>query len=126
MAPRRQTAIDSRQTLPLNRTTLAITTRRLRRLFMRAARIACSFCPYAWRFHPFAVDDPLDKYNVVWTSPSKDCNGSMPIGNGEMGLNVWVEPSGDLVLLCGRTDSWNDRDAAYARSAACGSSSRRR
>ncbi len=56
----------------------------------------------------FAAGDPLDKYNVVWTTPSKDCNGSMPIGNGETGLNVWVEPKGDLVLLCGRTDSWNE------------------
>ncbi|MGW8258449.1 MAG: DUF5703 domain-containing protein, partial [Thermoguttaceae bacterium] len=56
----------------------------------------------------FAADDPLDAYNVVWTSPSKDCNGSMPIGNGEMGLNVWVEPNGDLVFLCGRTDSWDE------------------
>ena len=56
----------------------------------------------------FAIDDPLDKYNVVWTSPSKDYNGSMPIGNGEIGLNVWVESNGDLVFLCGRTDSWNE------------------
>jgi len=46
--------------------------------------------------------DPLDKYNVVWTTPSKDHNGSMPIGNGETGLNLWVEPSGDLVFLISR------------------------
>lgn len=56
----------------------------------------------------FAVDDPLANCNVVWNSPSKDQSGSMPIGNGEMGMNVWVEPSGDLVFLCGRTDSWNE------------------
>ena len=77
---------------------------------MRAIR----FCPSAflvWLFvgvSVFAADDPLDKYNVVWTSPSNDCHGSMPIGNGEIGLNVWVEPNGDLVLLCGRTDSWSE------------------
>lgn len=41
---------------------------------------------------------PLDKFNVVWTSPSKDYNGSMPIGNGELAANVWVEPSGDLIF----------------------------
>lgn len=52
--------------------------------------------------------DPMDAYNVVWRSPSEDCNGSMPIGNGEMGLNVWVEPGGDLVFYCGRTDSWDE------------------
>jgi len=54
--------------------------------------------------------DPLDAYNVVWDTPSKDHNGSMPIGNGETGLNVWVEPSGDLVFLISRTDSWDENE----------------
>ena len=49
-----------------------------------------------------------DKYNVVWDSPSKDYTGSMPIGNGEIGLNVWVEETGDLLFYIGRTDSWDD------------------
>ena len=31
------------------------------------------------------VADPLDRYNVVWDSPSKDHNGSIPIGNGDIG-----------------------------------------
>ena len=53
---------------------------------------------------------PLDKYNVVWETPSKDHNGSMPIGNGETGLNVWVEPGGDLVFLISRTDSWDENE----------------
>jgi hypothetical protein len=37
-----------------------------------------------------------DGYNVVWTSTSKDYNGSMPIGNGELTANVCGEPSGDI------------------------------
>ncbi|MEI6645923.1 MAG: DUF5703 domain-containing protein [bacterium] len=54
-------------------------------------------------FHPMCTllaeeRHPLDKFNVVWTSPSKDYNGSMPIGNGELAANVWVEPSGDLIF----------------------------
>jgi alpha-L-fucosidase 2 len=52
----------------------------------------------------------MDKYNVVWTTPSKDPNGSMPIGNGETGLNLWVEPNGDLVFLMSRTDSWDENE----------------
>ncbi len=32
----------------------------------------------------------------------------MPIGNGDIGLNVWVEPSGDLVFLIGKTDAWDE------------------
>ena len=54
--------------------------------------------------------DPLDAYDVVWDSPSKDHSGSMPIGNGETGLNLWVEPNGDLVFLISRTDSWDENE----------------
>ena len=50
----------------------------------------------------------MDKYNVVWESPSKDHNGSMPIGNGDIGLNVWVEEMGDICFYIGKTDSWGD------------------
>ena len=42
--------------------------------------------------------NPLDRCNVVWDSPSKNSSGSMPIGNGDIGLNTWVEENGDLLL----------------------------
>ena len=48
----------------------------------------------------------LDNDNVVWTSPSKDYNGSMPIGNGELAANVWVEPTGDLIFYLAKSDAW--------------------
>ncbi len=54
-----------------------------------------------------AAMDPLDACNVVWDSPSTNQNGSMPIGNGDIGMNVWTEPNGDLLLLLSKTDSWN-------------------
>jgi hypothetical protein len=47
------------------------------------------------------------RHHVVWDSPSTNSGGSMPLGNGEVGLNVWVEPSGDLVLYVARTDAWD-------------------
>lgn len=50
----------------------------------------------------------IDKQNVVWRSPSKDASGSMPIGNGEVGLNVWVEENGDLLFYVSRTDAWSE------------------
>jgi len=50
----------------------------------------------------------LEAYNVVWESPSRDHNGSMPIGNGDIGLNVWVEENGDICFYIGKTDSWGD------------------
>ena len=51
---------------------------------------------------------PLDSCNVIWDSPSQDHNGSMPIGNGDIGMNVWVEPGGDLLLLISKTDAWSE------------------
>ncbi len=32
----------------------------------------------------------------------------MPLGNGDVSLNAWVEPSGDLCFYIGKTDSWDD------------------
>lgn len=58
-----------------------------------------------------AAVDPLaelDRYNAVWDSPGKDAAGAMPIGNGEVGLNVWVEDDGDLVFYISRTDAWSE------------------
>jgi Domain of unknown function (DUF5703)/Concanavalin A-like lectin/glucanases superfamily len=45
--------------------------------------------------------------NVVWTSPSKDYNGSMPIGNGDLAANVWVEPTGDLIFYLSKSDAFS-------------------
>ena len=52
--------------------------------------------------------DQLDRYNVVWNTPSRDASGSMPVGNGEVGLNVWVEEDGDLLFYVARTDAWSE------------------
>ena len=52
--------------------------------------------------HAATVSD----YNVVWDSPSAGLNGSMPIGNGDIGANVWVEENGDLLFYISKTDSW--------------------
>ena len=34
----------------------------------------------------------------------------MPIGNGETGLNLWVEEDGDLLFYISRTDAWSECD----------------
>ncbi len=46
--------------------------------------------------------------NVVWNSPSTGANCSMPLGNGEVGLNLWVEKDGDLLFYIARTDAWSE------------------
>jgi hypothetical protein len=52
----------------------------------------------------------LDACNTVWTSPSQNDTGAMPLGNGEVGLMLWVEADGDLQFYIGRTDSRTELD----------------
>jgi alpha-L-fucosidase 2 len=56
------------------------------------------------------MSDYLERYHVVWDSPSRagDVSGSMPIGNGDLGANVWAEDNGDVLLLVGKTDAWDE------------------
>ena len=57
-----------------------------------------------------AADEPVpaSPYEVIWDTPSPDRNGTMPLGNGEIALNAWIEPSGDLRFYIARTDAWDD------------------
>ncbi len=50
----------------------------------------------------------LDKYNVVWNSPSENSLGSMPAGNGDIGINIWAEKNGDLIFYLSKTDAWSE------------------
>jgi len=50
----------------------------------------------------------LAAYNVSWDVPGPTSAASMPLGNGDIGLNVWTEPSGDLVFYIGKTDAWSE------------------
>jgi len=47
--------------------------------------------------------------NLVWTTPGADSRDSMPLGNGDIGLNVWTEANGDLVFYISKTDTWGPR-----------------
>jgi alpha-L-fucosidase 2 len=50
----------------------------------------------------------LSAYNVIWNEPGSGSADSMPIGNGDVGLNVWTEKNGDLVFYIGKTDAWSE------------------
>ncbi|MEO0054644.1 MAG: hypothetical protein RLZZ50_591, partial [Verrucomicrobiota bacterium] len=60
--------------------------------------------------HSVAAPD-LDSSNVTFTAPVPDSRGSMPLGNGDLGLNVWTEPNGDVLFYIGKTDAWLDNQA---------------
>ena len=49
-----------------------------------------------------------DSYDVEWQSPSEDCRGSMPLGNGEVAINAWIEKDGSLLLYLARSDAWDE------------------
>jgi hypothetical protein len=56
----------------------------------------------------------LDACDVVWSSPSRDASGSMPIGNGEVALmGVYGNLSVGALVFCGRhllpVQHWNAR-----------------
>jgi hypothetical protein len=79
------------------------TTKHAAKLFPLLCPVMAAACALA----AAAPADPLDESNVVWESPSKNSAGSMPLGNGDVGLNVWVEEGGDLVFYVSKTDAWD-------------------
>ncbi len=50
----------------------------------------------------------LSDYNVVWQTPGKNSLGSMPAGNGDIGINLWVEKNGDLLFYLSKSDAWSE------------------
>ena len=50
----------------------------------------------------FAAND------VTWDSLGTNENSSMPLGNGDLALNVWTEQTGDIVLLMAKADAWSE------------------
>ncbi|HTA29440.1 MAG TPA: DUF5703 domain-containing protein, partial [Candidatus Cybelea sp.] len=46
--------------------------------------------------------------DVAWHSLGTNENNSMPIGNGDIGVNVWTEQNGDIVLLLAKADAWSE------------------
>lgn len=65
---------------------------------------------------PFATaavakaDDPgaISSHDVIWSTPGKNSADSMPLGNGELGINLWVEENGDLLFYLGRNDTLSE------------------
>lgn len=44
---------------------------------------------------------------VVWVTPGHGPNDSMPLGNGDIGVNAYTEQDGSLLLLLSKTDAWS-------------------
>jgi len=50
----------------------------------------------------------VSRFDVVWDTPSKNEEGSMPLGNGDIGANVWMTPDGKLHFYLAKTDAVNE------------------
>lgn len=49
--------------------------------------------------------DPASINDVIWTTPEKNSSDSMPLGNGILGINLWIEENGNLLFYLGRIDT---------------------
>jgi len=47
----------------------------------------------------------MERYNVVWSSPSVDRSGQMPLGNGDIAAGVYAIEDGDLYMLLAKNDA---------------------
>ena len=56
----------------------------------------------------------LDKYNVVWETPSRNSAESMPLSGGDIGCNVWVE-NGDLLFYVQQSGAF-DKNGEFIKS----------
>ena len=50
---------------------------------------------------------PIDRYNVIWESPSKDHTGQMPLGNGDIAAGVYAIEDDALYLLLSKNDAFS-------------------
>jgi hypothetical protein len=74
-----------------------------------AFKRACVFIiAILFAFSAQAQKTTLADYNIAWTSPGMNAQGSMPLGNGDIGINAWVEANGDLVFYLSKTDAWSE------------------
>lgn len=51
----------------------------------------------------------LENYNQVWNTQSNNASESMPLGGGDIGLNVWVE-KGDLYFYFSRSGTFDEHN----------------
>ena len=52
----------------------------------------------------------LSDYDVKFDSLGHSSSNSMPLGNGDIGLNVWTEQNGDVLFYISKSDAWEEAD----------------
>jgi alpha-L-fucosidase 2 len=78
--------------------------------FLFCVILSVQTCVSVWADNPNFGLANAAKNDVTWTALGKNENDSMPLGNGDIGLNAWTETNGDMVLLIGKDDAWSEND----------------
>ena len=79
------------------------------RLVMLVSMVLLGFASFAKPAEglPKDVLQKLAGYDVTWNTLSTSGSmESMPLGNGDITVNAWVEKDGDLMLYLGKSDAW--------------------
>ncbi|MGV3509649.1 MAG: DUF5703 domain-containing protein, partial [Sphingobacteriaceae bacterium] len=61
-------------------------------------------------FISFISKAQLSTYNPIWTTQSQNSSQSMPVGGGDIGLNVWVE-NGDILFYISRSGTFDENNS---------------
>ncbi|MEP7233500.1 MAG: DUF5703 domain-containing protein [Ginsengibacter sp.] len=48
----------------------------------------------------------IQQNNIIWKTVGGSSQASMPLGNGDIGLNVWTEANGNICFYISKTDAW--------------------
>jgi hypothetical protein len=79
---------------------------------MRYISRLLSLAGVSFAFHCFAQVPSGNHFaqanDVTWSSLGTNENDSMPLGNGDVAVNVWTEQNGDIVLLIAKSDAWSE------------------
>jgi hypothetical protein len=77
------------------------------KLRLKKTKLSFVFFVPLWFIVPNAFSQEKD--NVVWTSQSNNSAESMPVGGGDIGLNLWVE-KGDVYVYLSRSGTFDENN----------------
>jgi len=72
----------------------------------RSLRWTCCLAALALTLTPGLAAHRMDRYNVVWDSPSDNASGQMPLGNGDAAAGVYAIADDALYLLLAKNDAY--------------------
>ncbi|WP_018630159.1 DUF5703 domain-containing protein [Niabella aurantiaca] len=59
--------------------------------------------------HRSVAQPAIKDYNITWNSQSKNASGSMPVGGGSIGTNLWVE-NNEVLLYFSRSGAFDENN----------------